>query len=59
MKKIILKPGKQIKEDKIVSTIHVVVPENKKDQERKALKTIYPINSRQNLLEKYSGMRSK
>ena len=47
-----LKPGKQIKGDKKVSTIHVVVPEDKKHQVRKSLKTIYPINPRQNYPEK-------
>ena len=41
-KRIILKLGKQPKGDKKVSAIHVVVPEDKKAQARKALKAIYP-----------------
>ena len=40
VKRIILK-GKETKGNKKVSAIHVVVPENKKSQARKALKKIY------------------
>ena len=40
-KRIILKPGKQQREEKKVHDIHVVVPEDKKAQARKALKAIY------------------
>ena len=42
VKRIILKPGKQTKGDTKVSAIHVVVPEDKKMQARKALRKIYP-----------------
>ena len=51
MKRIILKPEKQRKGDKKMSVIHVVVPEDKKCQTRKALKAIYPSISRQNCPE--------
>ena len=47
----ILKPGKQPKGDKKMSTMHVVVPENKKAQTRKALMVIYPSTPRHNYLE--------
>ena len=40
-KSIILKPGKQQREEKKVHAIHVIVPEDKKTQARKALKSIY------------------
>ena len=51
MKSIILKPGKQIKGDKKVSVIHDMVPEDKKTQARKALRTFYPRMPRRNYLE--------
>ena len=50
-KRIILKPGKQPKGDKKVSAIHVVVPEDKKVQARKALKVVYPSIPRHNYPE--------
>ena len=51
MKRIILNPGTQIKGDKKVSTIHVVVPEDKNFQAKKSLKVIYPSIPRQNYPE--------
>ena len=50
-KRTILKPGKQPKGDKKLSKIHVVVPEGKIAQARKALKAIYPSIPRQNCPE--------
>ena len=47
IKRIILKPGKQSKGNKKVSTIHVVVLEDKRNQTRKALEAIYPSIPRQ------------
>ena len=51
VKRIVLKPGKQTKGEKKVSAIHVVVPEDKKAQARKALKKIYPSIPRQHYPE--------
>ena len=42
VKKIILHPGKQPRGEKKINAIHVLVPEDKKAQARKALKTVYP-----------------
>ena len=50
-KRIILKHGKQRSEDKKVHVIHVVVPEDKKTQARKALKEIYPSRPHNNYPE--------
>ena len=47
----ILKPGKYIKGNKKVSSIHVVVPENKKAQATKSLKEIHPSIPRQHFPE--------
>ena len=51
IKRIILKPGKQRREDKKVHAIHVVIPEDKKAQARKALKAIYPSRPHNNYPE--------
>ena len=56
---IILKPSKQIKGDKKVSANHVVVPEDKKVQARKALKKIYQSIPRKHYPEEISGERVK
>ena len=40
--KIILHPGRQQRGEKKVNAIHVLGPEEKKAQARKALKTVYP-----------------
>ena len=48
---IIPKPGKQRREEKKVHTIHVVVPEDKKAQAMKALKSIHPSRSHNNYPE--------
>ena len=50
-KRIILKPGKQRREEKRVPAIHVVVPVDKKAQARKALKVTYPSITHNNYLE--------
>ena len=51
IKSISLKPEQQIKGDKKVCTIHVVVSEDKKTQARQSLKTIYPSIPRQHYPE--------
>ena len=41
-KKIVLHPGRQQRGEKKVNAIYVMVPEAKKAQARKVLKTVYP-----------------
>ena len=50
-KLIILKRGKQQREEGKLHAIHVVVPEDKRAQARKALKTIYPSRPHNNYPE--------
>ena len=49
--RIILNHGKQTKGDNKISTIHIVVLEDKTSQTRKSLKTIFPSIPRQNYPE--------
>jgi len=51
-KQIILKPGKQRREEKTIHAIHDVVSEDKKAQARKALKAIYPSRPHNNYPER-------